>query len=74
MAVDAEKVLWERYQESGFSACPFCGSENIDGVFQTCGDEDRTCLQCGNCWVDIHDVVAIHVSEPFIKVEYEDEP
>ena len=74
MAVDAEKVLWERYQESGFSACPFCGSEEIEALGRDADGEDIHCISCDNQWFDILDVVGIHLSEPFIKVEYEDEP
>lgn len=69
MILSHEEV--EEYLETDGSICPFCKSDNIttgsfngEGVYQ-----DVICLDCGEYWKDIYQLVGIYYEEKDVIVK-----
>lgn len=57
----------QRYIESGGVSCPFCGTYNIEAeevdYFDDCIEQNVSCLDCGEQWLDIYKITDILYEE-----------
>lgn len=50
--------ILEKYLENS-NACPFCGSENIEGTIIDYLEAEIVCCSCGKSWLEIHKIEGI---------------
>jgi len=57
----------EQHAEQGGTCCPFCGSEQIEGleVVMSCGgaSQETFCLDCQGSWADTYTLTGYTVIE-----------